>query len=137
MTRFTLYSLPGMAWALRITRSPSWIFSHLFSPAAMSAMADMGSPCEPVETTHTFPGGEVELEVAGVEDHALGRVEGGGEAVRHRVADRDELAVEGTDLAPLAVLDRDELGAVEQARFLDPVAGEPEGQRRAVDREGQ
>ena len=46
---------------------------------------------------------EVELEVARVEDHALGRVEGGGEPVGHRVGDGDELAVEGADPAPLAV----------------------------------
>ncbi len=38
---------------------------------------------------------EVELEVTGVEDHALGGVEGGGHAVRHRVGDGDELHVEG------------------------------------------
>ena len=38
--------------------------------------------------------GEVELEVAGVEDRALRGVERGGEAVGHRVGDRDELAVE-------------------------------------------
>ena len=50
--------------------------------------------------------GEVELPVAGVQDHALGRVEGGGEPVGHRVGDGDELAVERADLAPLAVVHR-------------------------------
>ena len=35
---------------------------------------------------------EVELQVARVQDHALRRVEGGGEAVGHRVGDGDELA---------------------------------------------
>ena len=46
---------------------------------------------------------QVDLEVPGVQDHALGGVEGGGEAVRHRVGDGDELHVERADLAPLAV----------------------------------
>ena len=31
--------------------------SHLFCPVAMSESADIGSPCEPVEITHTSPGG--------------------------------------------------------------------------------
>ena len=66
-----------------------------------------------------------------------GRVEGGGEAVRHRVRDGDELDVERTDLAALAVGDRDQLGVAEQPRLLDAVAGQAEGERRAVDREGQ
>ena len=47
--------------------------------------------------------GEVELEVAGVQDRALRRVDGGGEAVGHRVGDGDELAVERADPAPLVV----------------------------------
>ena len=46
---------------------------------------------------------EVELQVAGVQDHALRRVERGGEAVRHRVGDGDELDVERADRAALAV----------------------------------
>ena len=82
-------------------------------------------------------GREVELEVARVQDHALGRVEGGGEAVGHRVGDGDELAVEGPDPPPLAVGHRDQLGAVEQARLLDAVAGQAEGEGRPVDRERQ
>ena len=53
----------------------------------------------------------------------------------HRVRDRDELAVDRADPAALAVGDRDQLGAVEHARFLDAVAGERERQRRAVDRD--
>ena len=57
MTRLTLHSLPGMAWLDRITVSCSPIFSHLFSPRAISASADIGSPCEPVEMMHTSPGG--------------------------------------------------------------------------------
>ena len=43
--------------------------------------------------------------------------------------------VERADLAALAVGDRDQLGAVEQPGLLDAVAGQAEGQRRAVDRE--
>ena len=43
----------------------------------------------------------------------------------------------GPDLAALAVVDRDELGAVEQPGLLDAVAGQPQGERRAVDRERQ
>ena len=78
---------------------------------------------------------EVELEVAAVQDRARGRVVRGGERVRHRVRDRDELAVERADHAPLAVVHRDQLGAPEHPRFLDAVAGEAERQRRAVDRE--
>ena len=77
---------------------------------------------------------EVELEVAGVHDRARGREERDREAVRHRVGDRDELAVERADAAPLAVGDRDQLGAVEHPRFLDAVPGERERQLRAVDR---
>ncbi len=79
-------------------------------------------------------GRQVELEVPGVEDDPLGGVEGGGEAVGHRVGDRDELHVERTDLAAFAVADRDELGPAEQAGLLDAVAGQAEGELRAVDR---
>ena len=70
--------------------------------------------------------GQVDLEVARVQDHALRGVEGGGEAVGHRVGDRDELHVERPDLAPLPVAHRDELGPVEQAGLLDAVAGQAE-----------
>ena len=62
------------------------------------------------------------------------RVVRGGERVRHRVRDRDELAVERADPAPLAVVHRDELGAAEHPGLLDAVPGEAERQRRAVDR---
>ena len=77
----------------------------------------------------TVDGGEVELEVARVQDHALGGVEGGGEAVGHRVGDGDQLDVEGPDVPALAVLDRHQPGPVEQAGLLDAVAGQPERQR--------
>ncbi len=46
---------------------------------------------------------EIELEVARVEDDPLRREEGGGERVRHRVGDRNELDLTGPDLPPLAV----------------------------------
>ena len=81
--------------------------------------------------------GEVELPVARVHQHALRRVERGGEAVGHRVGDRDELHVEGPDLAALAVDDRDQVGVAEQPRLLDAVPGQAQGERRAVDRERQ
>ncbi len=57
MTRLTLPSFPGMAWLDRITVSVSPILTHLFSPRPNKASADMGSPWEPVEITHTWPGG--------------------------------------------------------------------------------
>ena len=79
---------------------------------------------------------EVDLEVARVQDHALGGVEGGGEAVGHRVGDGDELAVEGPNRrAPSAT--GDELGAVEEAGLLDPVPGQAQGELRPEDREPQ
>jgi hypothetical protein len=77
----------------------------------------------------------VELEVAGVQDRAGRREDGGGEAVGHRVGDRDELAVEGADLAALAVGHRDQFGAGQHPRLLDPVPGQPERQGGAVDRQ--
>ena len=40
---------------------------------------------------------QVDLEVARVQDHALGRVEGGGEGRGHRVGDGDELDLAGPD----------------------------------------
>ena len=80
---------------------------------------------------------EVELEVARVQDRALRRVEGGGEALRHRVGDRDELDLARPDAPALAVAHRDQLGAVEQPGLLDAVAGQAQRQRRAVDRERQ
>ena len=71
--------------------------------------------------------GEVELPVAGVHDHALRRVERGGEAVGHRVGDGDELDVERADLAALAVGDRDEVGVAEQPGLLDAVPRQARG----------
>ncbi len=81
----------------------------------------------------TVDGREVDLEVTRVHDRARGREEGRREAVRHRVRDRDELAVERTDAPALAVVQDDELGAVEHAGLLDAPAREGERQRRPVD----
>ena len=259
MTLVTPVSLPGIGCELRMTVSFSWISSQRLSPEASRARADIGSPCEPVEITHTSPGGrpsmssmsmstesgmrntpslraratfffidrprvatrrpkdwaasatcwtrwmweakqvtirrrpswacmtlyrtaptevsdrewpgesalvesdrrrrmpsfwamapidaevgeaavdrvQVQLEVAGVQDRALRGVDGGGEAVGHRVGDGEELAVERADLQPLVVGHDPEVGAVDQARLLDAVPGQAQGQLGAVDRELQ
>ncbi len=80
--------------------------------------------------------GQVDLEVARMQDDSLRRVKGGGEPVGDRVGDRDELDVEGPDLASLAVVHRDELRPPQQARLLDAVAGQAETELGAVDRKG-
>jgi hypothetical protein len=76
----------------------------------------------------TVDRGEVDLEVAGVQDDSLRGVEGDRETVRDRMRDGDELDLEGTDLPALAVFDGDELRPVHQAGLFDAVAGETEGQ---------
>ena len=60
-----------MGWALITTTSSSPMRSHLFSPVAMSERADIGSPCEPVEITHTSPGRHA-VDVLDVDLHAVG-----------------------------------------------------------------
>ena len=63
-----------------------------------------GDRADPAEVgAATVDRGEVELEVAGVEDHALRRVQRDRVCVWHRVGDRDELDVERADHPPLAV----------------------------------
>ena len=52
----TFASLPGIGCELRITVSSGPSLSHRFSLAAISDSADIGSPCDPVEMTHTRPG---------------------------------------------------------------------------------
>ena len=79
--------------------------------------------------------GEVQLEVPGVEDHALRGVDRDGEGMGHRVRDGDELDVEGADVPPVAVGDHDQLGLPEEPGFLDAVAGQAQRERGAVDRE--
>ncbi len=56
ITRPTDHSLPGIGCALIMTTSSGSIWTRLFSPVAMSESADIGSPWEPVEITHTRPG---------------------------------------------------------------------------------
>ena len=60
-----------MGWALITTTSSSPMRSHLFSPVAMSESADIGSPWDPVEITHTWPGGKV-VDVLDVDLRAVG-----------------------------------------------------------------
>ena len=55
------------------------------------------SPRRPRSVVRPSTGREVELEVARVQDRARRRPVGHGERVRHRVRDRDELAVERAD----------------------------------------
>ncbi len=57
MTWPTDHSLPGIGWALITTVSSSVTCSHLFSPVAMSDSADIGSPWDPEEITHTCSAG--------------------------------------------------------------------------------
>src|SRR5674476_1405779 len=59
MTRPTDHSFPGIGWALITTTSSSRRAKNRFSPTANRDRADIGSPCEPVEITHTCPGGSV------------------------------------------------------------------------------
>src|SRR5450755_365270 len=78
---------------------------------------------------------QVQLEVAGVQDHALRGVEGDGAGVGHRVGGGDELDVARPDADPLPVLDGDEVGAVAQAGLLHPVPGQADRELRSVDRD--
>ena len=80
-------------------------------------------------------GREVELEVARVHDDADLGVKGQRVRARHRVGDGDELDLEGTDLAPLAVGDLDEGQVLGDLGLGEAVAGEAQRQRRAVDRD--
>ena len=50
MTRLIVISLPGMAEAEIITRSPASIVTCLCSENAMRCSADIGSPWLPVQT---------------------------------------------------------------------------------------
>ncbi|CAB4372829.1 unannotated protein [freshwater metagenome] len=73
--------------------------------------------------------GQVELEIAGVKDDALRRMKHRCDAVGNRVSDWDEFHVERADHATFAIDDRDELGAVEKARFFDAIASKAERER--------
>ena len=101
------------------------------SVAAIAPMrAEVGAPA--------VDRGEVELEVAGVQDDALRRVQRDGVGVRHRVGDRDELDVERADHAPLAVA-RPGSSSVRPSRPASSMRlrARPSVTRRAVDREAQ
>ena len=76
---------------------------------------------------------QVDFEVTRVEDDALGRVEGDGERIGHRVGDRDELHVARPDAAALAVAHGDELRAVAEAGLLHPVPGQADRELGPVD----
>ena len=52
----TLASLPGIGCELRMTVSSGPILIQRLSLDAISDSADIGSPCEPVEITHTRDG---------------------------------------------------------------------------------
>ena len=80
-------------------------------------------------------GRQVDLEIPGVQDDALGRVEGGGEAVGHRMGDGNELHIEGPDHPSLAVANRNELGSAQQAGFFDAAASQAQSQLGSVDGE--
>ena len=100
-------------------------------PSVLASCADAGEVGAAVVDRR-----EVELEVARVQDHALRRVHGDGVGVGDAVGDGDELDVErrrsGSRSPSATALS---VGAPEQAGLLDPVAGQAERQRRAVDRE--
>ena len=93
-------------------------------------LADAGEVRAPI-----VHGRQVELEVAGVEDHALAAVHGDRVRVRNAVGDGDELDVERPDPPPLVVGHHVQRRPTEQSALLDAVAGEPEGDRGAEDRE--
>ena len=80
--------------------------------------------------------GQVELEVARVQDHALRAC---GRRWRARAGTEWVTGMNSTSngpiARPLAVGHRHELGAAEEPGLLDAVAGQAERQRRAVDRE--
>ena len=79
-------------------------------------------------------GSEVELEIAGVQDHTLRSVECRCDSVRHRVRNGNELDVERTDHSAFAVDNRNEFGAVKEAGFLDAIPGKTKSECRSVNR---
>ena len=66
MTRDMRVSLPGMGRAEMSTVSPSSIFTHRWSPAAISDRAAKGSPCDPVQTTAVLCAGWVSTSSMGM-----------------------------------------------------------------------
>ncbi len=101
-------------------------------PVAGGQRADAPEVCP--TTVHRR---QVQFEVAGVNDYPNRSVEREREAMRDRVRYRDELDVERPNFPCLAIGYGDQLGPVEQAGFLDPVAGQAKGQLGAIDRDAQ
>ena len=87
--------------------------------------------------TATINGGQIQLEIARVQDHTLVGVEGGDVARRDRVGDRQEFAVERSDIHSVPVVDRTQLGVFLQPSLAELVVDHAEGERRPVDRHRQ
>ena len=98
--------------------------------------ADPLGPGQLAHAGHVRPapvdGLEVELEVPRVQDHTLRGVEGDGHGLGHRMGDRDELDLAGTDAHPLTVGDGHESGVAAHAGLVDPVPSEADRQLGAV-----
>ena len=77
--------------------------------------------------------GEVDLEVAGVDDDADGRGDGEGDAIDERVGDANRLDAERPDGEALAGKHLDEVGVVEEAMLFELAFDVGEGELRAVD----
>ena len=78
-------------------------------------------------------GGEIDLEVAGVEDDADGGVDGERDAVDQRMRDADGHDREDAEVEAAAGEDFDELGVVEQAMLFELAFDVGEGELGAVD----
>src|SRR2546430_861770 len=109
-----------------ITRSPRSIRTYLCSSAAMSASAECGSPSLPVERAR------VELEVAGVDDGAGGRVDRQTDAVHDRVRDADGLDAKRTCLETIARADHPQIGRLGEPVLAQALRDERQGEGRAV-----
>ncbi len=80
-------------------------------------------------------GGEIDLEVAGVEDDADGGVDGEGDAVDERMRDADGQDREDAEVEAAAGKDLDELGVVEEAMLFELALDVGQGELGAVDRD--
>ncbi len=78
-------------------------------------------------------GRKVDLEVAGVEDDADGRVDGEGDAVDERVGDADGHDREGPEGEAFAGQHLDEVGVVEEAVLVKLSLNQRQGEFRPVD----
>jgi hypothetical protein len=95
-----------------------------------------GADSSQIRTT-SIDGGEIELEVSRMKDHSLRSVNRDCERMGHRVGHRDELHIEGSDHASLAVAHHHQVGAAQQTGFLDATTGQAEGHRRTEHGEGK